>query len=227
MPRNGGSACTACWRSALRCSCWAFLAVTVVAQGYSAFWQTRIVLDVNIAADKVDPGRHAPAANRSAPATTRRWCAIPCASCSRRSSSRADRRALNDFLSNAAGDDVKRLVMDEPELVGTTQRVEVLASDRHRHAGQGPHQPRRGGSRPADQGPGDRLVRQARGRGPRRQHASTSISSPPAIRANRSRPGLGGAMMGTFLTIVTRSCCRCRSAWRRRSISRSSRPRTS
>ena len=42
---------------------------------------------------------------------------------------RADRRALNDFLSNAAGDDVRRMVLEDPALVGTTQRVEVLASD--------------------------------------------------------------------------------------------------
>ena len=37
-----------------------FLAVTVVAQGYSAFWQTRIVLDVTI-----DPSVADPAGNRS------------------------------------------------------------------------------------------------------------------------------------------------------------------
>src|SRR5689334_24330576 len=32
-----------------------FLAVTVALQGYSAFWQTRIVLDVNIDPAQVDP----------------------------------------------------------------------------------------------------------------------------------------------------------------------------
>ncbi len=105
-----------------------FLAVTVVLQGYSAFWQTRIALDVNIDPAKVDP------ANTRLPESlsTGDYQAVVRDALRGQFAdvtSRADRRALSDFLSNAAGDDVMRLVLEDPSLVGTTQRIEVLASD--------------------------------------------------------------------------------------------------
>jgi phosphate transport system permease protein len=104
-----------------------FLAVTVVLQGYSAFWQTRIVLDVNIDPAQVDP------ANTRLPESLAQGNYQAVVREALRSlfpdvESRADRRALNDFLSNAAGDDVKDMVLANPGLVGTTQRIEVLAS---------------------------------------------------------------------------------------------------
>ena len=105
-----------------------FLAITVVLQGYSAFWQTRIALDVNIDPAKVDPQ------NTRLPESLAQGDYQAVARDSLRGlfpevESRADRRALNDFLSNAAGDDVRDMVLANPALVGTTQRVEVLASD--------------------------------------------------------------------------------------------------
>ena len=105
-----------------------FLAVTVVAQGYSAFWQTRIVLDVTI-----DPSVADPAGNRSED-SLRSGDYQALARDALRTlfpevESRADRRALNDFLSNAAGVDVMRAVLANPALLGTTQRFEILASD--------------------------------------------------------------------------------------------------
>jgi phosphate transport system permease protein len=104
-----------------------FLAVTVVAQGYSAFWQTRIVLDVNIDPAEVDP------ANTRLPESLWQGNYQAVVRDALRGlfpdvESRADRRALNDFLSNAAGADVREMVLDDPALVGTTQRIEVLAS---------------------------------------------------------------------------------------------------
>ncbi|WP_284735992.1 phosphate ABC transporter permease PstA [Dongia deserti] len=105
-----------------------FLAVTVVLQGYTAFWQTRIVLDVNIDPAEVDPqNTRLPESlwqgNYQAVVREALRSLFP------EVESRGDRRALNDFLSNAAGDAVRRMVMENPALVGTTQRVEVLAAD--------------------------------------------------------------------------------------------------
>lgn len=105
-----------------------FLAITVVLQGYSAFWQTRIALDVAIDPAKVDPQ------NTRLPESLAQGDYQAVVRESLRGlfpevDSRADRRALNDFLSNAAGDDVRRMVLDNPALVGQTVRVEVLASD--------------------------------------------------------------------------------------------------
>jgi phosphate transport system permease protein len=105
-----------------------FLAITVVLQGYSAFWQTRLALDVTIDPAKVDPQ------NTRLPESLAQGDYQAVVRESLRGlfpeiESRADRKALNDFLSNAAGDDVRALVLADPALVGTTQRVEVLASD--------------------------------------------------------------------------------------------------
>ena len=178
-----------------------FLAVTVVVQGYSAFWQTRIALDVNIAADKVDPaGTRLPES-----LSTGDYQAVVRDSLRDlfpEASSRADRRALNDFLSNAAGDDVKRMVMENPNLVGTTQRVEVLASTDIDMLAKGRIS--------RDAAEADRPIKdqaiawfdklEAEGRMVSSFNANffaTGDSREP------EQAGLGGAMMGTFLTIVT------------------------
>ena len=178
-----------------------FLAVTVVVQGYSAFWQTRIALDVNIAADKVDPaGTRLPES-----LSTGDYQAVVRDSLRDlfpEASSRADRRALNDFLSNAAGDDVKRMVMENPNLVGTTQRVEVLASTDIDMLAKGRIS--------RDAAEADRPIKdqaiawfdklEAEGRMASSFNANffaTGDSREP------EQAGLGGAMMGTFLTIVT------------------------
>ncbi|HJR22697.1 MAG TPA: phosphate ABC transporter permease PstA [Dongiaceae bacterium] len=105
-----------------------FLAITVVLQGYSAFWQTRIALDVTIDPAKVDPQ------DTRLPESLMLGDYQAVVRDSLRGlfpevDSRADRRALNDFLSNAAGDDVRMLVLDNPALVGQTVPMEVLASD--------------------------------------------------------------------------------------------------
>ncbi len=178
-----------------------FLAITVVLQGYSAFWQTRIALDVVISADQVDP-----AGDRSedslrggdyqAVARDALRGLFPDVE------SRADRRALNDFLSNAAGMDVRTLVLADPDLIGTTQRVEVLAStDLDMLAKERINRDVPEADRPIkDQQIAwfDKLVADGR---------ITSTFNLDFFTTGDSREpeqgGLGGAMMGTFLTIVT------------------------
>ena len=178
-----------------------FLAITVVLQGYSAFWQTRIVLDVNIAAEQVDP-----AGDRSADSLASGDYQAVARDALRglfpELTSRADRRALGDFLSNAAGMDVMKLVLADPNLIGTTQRVEVLASTdldmlaKDRISRDVPE-----ADRPIkDQQISwyDTLVADGR-------IASTFNVNFFATGDSREpeQAGLGGAMMGTFLTIVT------------------------
>ncbi|HWA49703.1 MAG TPA: phosphate ABC transporter permease PstA [Dongiaceae bacterium] len=178
-----------------------FLAVTVVAQGYSAFWQTRIVLDVNIDAAKVDP-----AGDRSADSLgTGDYQAVVRDSLRAlfpEVESRADRRALSDFLSNAAGNVVRDAVRANPAIIGTTQRFAVLASTDIDMLAKG--RISRGvpeSDRPIkDQQVAwfDKLDQEG---------AITSTFNVNFFTTGDSREpeqaGLGGAMMGTFLTIIT------------------------
>src|SRR6185436_15210923 len=178
-----------------------FLAITVAAEGYSAFWQTRIALDVNIAPDKVDPaGTRLPES-----LSTGDYQAVVRDSLRDlfpEATSRADRRALSDFLSNAAGDDIKRMVMENPALVGTTQRVEVLASTDIDMLAKGRiSRDAAEADRPIkDQAIAwyDKLAADGRIAGSFNVNFfATGDSREP------EQAGLGGAMMGTFLTIVT------------------------
>jgi phosphate transport system permease protein len=178
-----------------------FLAVTVVAQGYSAFWQTRIALDVMIDPAEVDPQ------NTRLPESLATGDFQAVVRESLRGlfpevDSRADRRALNDFLSNAAGDDVKRLVMENPNLVGTTQRVEVLASTDVDMLAKGRI------SREAAEA--DRPIKDQAIVWYDKLAADGRIASSFNVNffatgdsREPEQAGLGGAMMGTFLTVVT------------------------
>ena len=178
-----------------------FLAVTVVAQGYSAFWQTRIALDVVIDPAKVDP------ANTRLPESLATGDYQAVARDGLRdlfpeASSRNDRRALNDFLSNAAGDDVKRMVMENPGLVGTTQRIEVLASTDIDMLAKGRIS--------RDAAEADRPIKDQAIAWYDKLAADGRIASSFNVNffatgdsREPEQAGLGGAMMGTFLTIVT------------------------
>ncbi len=166
-----------------------FLAVTVVAQGYSAFWQTRIALDVNIDAGQGRPGRHPPAGiaqHRRLPGGGARFPARPVpGSLLARRPPRAQRfpQQCRRQRRQAHGDGESQAwsARRSASRCWPPTDIDMLAKGRiSRDAAEG---------RPADQGPGDRLVRQAGGGGRASAAPSMSISSRPAIRANRSRPG--------------------------------------
>ncbi|HJT15167.1 MAG TPA: DUF3333 domain-containing protein, partial [Dongiaceae bacterium] len=178
-----------------------FLAITVVLQGYSAFWQTRIALDVTIDPAKVDPQ------NTRLPESLMLGDYQAVVRDSLRGlfpevDSRADRRALNDFLSNAAGDDVRRLVLENPALVGTTQRVEVLAADEIDMLAKGRiDRDVVEADRPIDDrqiGWFDRLEEEGRIVSSFNLDFFTSGDSREPEQA-----GVGGALMGSLLTILT------------------------
>ncbi len=178
-----------------------FLAVTVVLQGYSAFWQTRIALDVVIDPAKVDPQ------NTRLPESLAQGDYQAVVRDALRGlfpdiSSRADRRALGDFLSNAAGDDVKKMVLANPTLVGTTRRVEVLAADDFDMLAKGRiNRDIAEADRPIkDQQIAwfDKLDQDGRIVSTFNVDFFTSGDSREAEQA-----GVGGALMGSFLTILT------------------------
>ena len=178
-----------------------FLAVTVVAQGYTAFFQTRIALDVAI-----DPALVDPAGNRSADSLASGDYQAVVRNALRdlfpEATSRADRRALSDFLSNAAGNVVLQAVQADPSIIGATRRFEVLASSDLDMLAKG-HLNRNVAE--ADRPIKDQQIAwfdklTAEGR-------ITSTFNANFFTAGDSREpeqaALGGAMMGTFLTIVT------------------------
>ena len=178
-----------------------FLAVTVVLQGYSAFWQTRIALDVVIDPAKVDPQ------NTRLPESLAQGDYQAVVRDALRGlfpdvSSRADRRALGDFLSNAAGDDLKKMVLANPALVGTTRRVEVLAADDFDMLAKGRiNRDIAEADRPIkDQQIAwfDKLDQDGRIVSTFNVDFFTSGDSREAEQA-----GVGGALMGSFLTILT------------------------
>ena len=178
-----------------------FLAITVVLQGYSAFWQTRIALDVNIDPAKVDPQ------NTRLPESLAQGDYQAVVRDSLRGlfpevDSRADRKALNDFLSNAAGDDVRDMVLANPALVGTTQRIEVLASDDIDMLAKGRVDRNVAETdRPIkDQQIGwyDKLDKEG--------HVVSSLNTGFFTTGDSREPeqaGVGGALMGSLLTILT------------------------
>jgi phosphate transport system permease protein len=178
-----------------------FLAITVVLQGSSAFWQTRIALDVAIDAAKVDP-----AGDKSADSLrSGDYQAVVRESLRAlfpEVTARNDRRALGDFLSNAAGNVVMQAVMADPSIIGTTRRFEVLASTDIDMLHKGKiNRAVAEADRPIkdqqiawyDKLTADGLI--------------TSTFNTAFFTTGDSREpeqaGIGGAMMGTFLTIIT------------------------
>ncbi|MBN1240599.1 MAG: phosphate ABC transporter permease PstA [Gammaproteobacteria bacterium] len=108
-----------------------FLAVfffTLVVNGVPAFQQTRILLDVELAADTIDPdGERDPETLRTASyqslvrdALDERFPNV---------TSRGERRALYSLMSAGAGLELRDIVTSNPELIGQTLSLWLLADD--------------------------------------------------------------------------------------------------
>lgn len=102
--------------------------VTLIANGHSAFQQTRILLDVELDAATIDPeGRRDPIALETAnyqglirDALVARFPAV---------TERRDLRELYALLSPAADLEVRKLVLDDPDVIGETHSLWLLADD--------------------------------------------------------------------------------------------------
>ena len=104
------------------------LLLSVVTKGYSAFQQTHINLEVYFDGEKIDPDGTRKIEN------LRRGDYEGIARTAIRSvfpdvKGRRDRRALGKMLSTGAADNLRRMVLGNPKLIGTRQHVWLLASD--------------------------------------------------------------------------------------------------
>ena len=109
----------------------AFLAVllgTIVVHGYSAFLQTRIALPITFAADTIDPeGQRDPTALSTADyralindALARQFPDIE--------NDRNAKREASRLFSQGADNELRRMVLDNPALIGTTKDVWLTAA---------------------------------------------------------------------------------------------------
>ncbi len=101
---------------------------SIVSKGISAFQQTHIAVLVNFDREKIDP------AGSGKIEDLRRGDYDGIARNSMRAafpgvSGRRNRRALGKMISSGAGDQLREMVMANPNLIGTRQRVWLLASD--------------------------------------------------------------------------------------------------
>jgi phosphate transport system permease protein len=105
----------------------AILLVDIVGKGHTAFFQTRLTLDVYFDPEVIDPqGTGDPQAMRGA-----NYAALIRASLKEifpEATGRSERRALNQLISNGAPYALQRMVLEEPGVVGQTRTVEIPAS---------------------------------------------------------------------------------------------------
>lgn len=104
------------------------LLLSIVAKGYTAFVQTHIALDIHFDPAEIDPeGTRDPEvlgrANYDALVRDALRALFPDAA------SRQERRELADLVSGGAFFTLRSMVLDDPEIIGTTRRVRLPASD--------------------------------------------------------------------------------------------------
>jgi phosphate transport system permease protein len=106
----------------------AFFFYTLVGNGYTAFQQTRVQLDV-----RLDPAIIDPEASRAAEtlqsADYQRLAREALGALFPDVTSRADLRALYALLSPGAGLELQRLVINQPNVIGETRTLWLLADD--------------------------------------------------------------------------------------------------
>jgi phosphate transport system permease protein len=177
-----------------------FLAVTVIANGYTAFVQTRIALDIAFDPALLDPKGDGSAQSLAAgdPMGVVKEAlksAFP------EAADRSQRKALYELVSNAAGQDVLAALRGDLSLLGKTARVWVLASDdadmlaKGRIARATPEESR--SVNDLQIAWFDRLSGEGRVKKTFNVEFFTQGDSREPEQA-----GLGGALMGSFLTIV-------------------------
>jgi len=101
---------------------------SIISQGYTAFWNHEIALNVTFDPQVIDPeGTRDPAtlgrANYGQLVRAALQQQFP------QVTGRSDVRRLSGMISSGADGQLRRMVMDDPSLIGRTERVWVLASD--------------------------------------------------------------------------------------------------
>ncbi len=99
----------------------AFLVIDIVGKGYPAFFEHTVTLPVTISADKIDSSNPAKG-DYIGLAKDALKAAFPAMS------GRADRKALLSLLSSGASDDLRKMVVSDPSLIGKQIDVPFLLS---------------------------------------------------------------------------------------------------
>ncbi len=104
-----------------------FLFGTILSKGYTAFRQAELQLEVFYDPAVIDPeGTRRP--RRCMPRqTTTCWCATRCAKCSPEVQERSEIRQLAALISSSATHELQRRVEANPRLIGTREKLTVLA----------------------------------------------------------------------------------------------------
>ena len=106
----------------------AFFFYTLIANGYTALRQTRVLLDVDFAAAVIDPdGARDP--ETLATADYQRLARDALNALFPDVTSRAERRELYALLSSGAGLELRSLVTGDPSIIGTTRSLWLLLDD--------------------------------------------------------------------------------------------------
>jgi phosphate transport system permease protein len=106
----------------------AFFFYTLVANGYTALLQTRVLLDVELSEATLDPERTRDPAVLAA-ADYQRLVRDALSRVFPDVSGRTDLRSLYSMVSPGAGFELRARVRDDPSLIGTTQSLWLLADD--------------------------------------------------------------------------------------------------
>ncbi len=105
-----------------------FLFGSIVSNGYKAFWQTRMQLEVFFDPQLIDPGAtDDPEVIGRANFTKLARMAL--ASDFPEVSTRREKRKLNALLSNGAAYQLRKMVLADPDLIGQTRKLWLLADD--------------------------------------------------------------------------------------------------
>jgi phosphate transport system permease protein len=104
------------------------LFASIISNGYSAFWQTKIKLDISFDQELIDPEGTGGldiigSANYDKLVRAALGDLFPDVS------GRRDRRSLNRLLSSGAGFKLRELVLDDPSVIGTTRSLWLPADD--------------------------------------------------------------------------------------------------
>ncbi len=106
----------------------AILFASIFSNGYTAFWQTHVQLDIYFDPDIIDPdGQRDPQALSGANYTKLVRNAM--AELFPGVSGRRDRRALNGLISSGAAYELRRMVLEDPAVVGSKRTLWLAADD--------------------------------------------------------------------------------------------------
>lgn len=177
-----------------------FLFISIVAKGYSAFQRTHILLDIQFDEALIDP-----AGSRDREILSAANYAVLTRNALKELfpgvSGRRDQRALYKLISSGAGLDLRRRVIDDPDLIGTSAQIWMTADDevdmliKGRIDRDAPGTARRFGARQIDWV--DELQRQGR--------IAKRFNMPFFTSGDSREPeqaGIGGALVGSFLMLI-------------------------